>query len=222
MQPCLIFDYDGVIANSKEAWLHSFKRAMERLGYKAEISQAEFLKKAGPKTKETIESFLPEKDKHKGAEGKEIIDEIVSTEGVEKATLCSNVTTMLSKLKKAGYSINLLTNSDAAFVYPGLKKFRLDRGVFDLVITADDPFQKKEAAIEFIATANEVETRDCIYVADRPHDAEIAHNVGAKIIGISNATAWATESEMKKAKPDFLIHDLAELPALLEKSFKRD
>ena len=220
MKPYLIFDYDGVIADSKEAWFYSFKRTLEKLGYN-NIDISDFIKHAGPKTKETIESFLPEKDKPKSAEGKEIIDKIVATDGVEKMKLCSNAKETLLKLKKACYGMALLTNSDSAFVYPGLKKFGLDKGIWDFVITADDPFPTKEKAIAFIAASNEISVSGCVYIADRAGDVKVARNAGTKMIAISNETAWETENRMKEANPDIIIKDLSELPAALEKLFKQ-
>ena len=160
MKPYLVFDYDGVIADSRESWYYSFKQTIKKLGSKQEITPDDLLRRAGPKTKETIEIFLPRNMRHKSAEGKEIIDKIVSTEGVEKANLCSNVKETLEELKKLGYKMSLLTNSDSAFVYPSLKKFGINNGLWDFVITADDIFPKKEDAIEFIAAANELETKN--------------------------------------------------------------
>ncbi len=214
--PYLIFDYDGVIANSREAWLYSFRKTLKKLSHD-HVTAEEFTKHAGPKTEATIESFLPEKEKYKAKEGKEIIDGIISTEGVERLTLCRNAKKTLQDLKKAGYSMSLLTNSDAAFVYPGLKKFGLDKGIFDLVITADDTFETKEDAIEFIAAVNKIEASDCAYIADREHDIEIARNVGAKIIAVSNEFSWANEGDIINARPDFIAKDLMEIPGMLKK-----
>ncbi|HIJ97782.1 TPA: HAD family hydrolase [archaeon] len=220
MKPYLIFDYDGVIADSKEAWFYSFKKTLENLGHN-NIDVGDFLKHAGPKTEATIESFLPQKDKHRAHEGKEIIDKIVAKEGVEKMRLCSNVKETLVELKKLGYKMSLLTNSDSAFVYPGLKKFGLDKEIWDFVITADDPFPTKEKAIAFIAASNQISASGCVYIADRAGDVKVARNAGTKMIAISNETAWETENRMKEANPDIIVKDLSELPAALEKLFKQ-
>ena len=217
MKPYLIFDYDGVIADSRESWFYSFKETLKKLGYKKEITPEDLMRVAGPKTEATIERFLGEKENSRGAEGKEIIDKIVSTKGVEKMNLCSNAKETLDKLQKLGYSMCLLTNSDAAFVYPSLKKVGLDSGIWDLVITADDTFPTKENAIGFIAAANGLKTADCVYVADRPHDIEVARSAGAKIICVSNETSWSAEEDLKKLNPDCIIHNLPELPNALKK-----
>src|SRR3989344_5187382 len=216
MRPLIIWDYDGVIINSREAWLYGFEETMKRLGHK--FARPRILEKVGPKTEKVIEMFLPEGEKHRAAEGKKLIDEIVSTEGLERASLCPNAKEILEKLRKEKYDIVLLTNSDALFTYRGLEKFGLAKNIFDLVITADDPFETKEDAIKFILESFEYEGKNAVYIADKHGDVEIARNAGVKSIIVSNEFSWEKEEVVRAANPDFLIHDLKELPALLTKT----
>lgn len=215
MKPLLIWDYDGVIINSKEAWLYAFQETMKKLGHKFTLPQ--ILDKVGPKTEKVIEMFLPEKEKHLAGKGKEIIDEVVSTEGLEKANLCPNAKEVLEKLRKQNFKMVLLTNSDSLFVYRGLEKFGLNGNLFDLVITADDPFENKEAAIRFILASFEYENGNAVYIADKHGDIDIARNTGVKSIIVTNEFSWEKEEVIRAANPDFLIKDLNELENILKK-----
>ncbi|HIK00647.1 TPA: HAD family hydrolase [archaeon] len=216
MKPYLIFDYDGTLVNSKEMWLSAFKEVMKKFGH--EMRNEDIKARMGPKTKEMIALCLPENEKQKAELGKEMIDQIVSSEkGLKLVNLCSNALETITALKKKGYKMSLVTNSDAAFVFASLKRFQIQDGFWDLIITADDPFAKKEDSFKFLTEALEL-NNGIVYIADKASDAALAKNAGVKSVIIASAHSWDSEEKIMAARPDFLIHDLKELPKLLTKS----
>ncbi len=215
MKPYLIFDYDGTLVNSKQMWLEAFKEVMKKFGHP--MQDGDIKARMGPKTKDMIALCLPENEKEKAEQGKELIDKIVSSEqGLKIVNLTANAKETLEQLKKNGYKMSLVTNSDAAFVFASLSRFGIN-GFWDLIITADDPFAKKEEAFKFL-----IETlglnNGIIYVADKASDAVLARNANIKSIIVASPHAWDSEEKIMAAQPDFLIHDLKELTKLLTKS----
>ena len=215
MKPYLIFDYDGTIVDSRTMWGTAFLQTMKKLGHP--ITEQELMAKMGPKTKELIEIFLPENEKRRAAEGKEIIDKIVSSDsGLKLAPLCPGAKETLKRLKANGHKMSLITNSDAAFVYESLKRFGLLNDIWDLVITADDPFLKKEESFKFITDVLELKTENVFYIADKVSDVVLSKNAGVRSVIVSNQCSWDSEEKIKAVGPDYLIKDLKELEKFLK------
>lgn len=215
----LIFDFDGVIVSSKQMYLYAFKKTLARQGYDYSYEEIEPL--LGQKTKKVISELIPESDKErerKIREAKEYIDKLCSSkECIDKVVLLPHAKEVVQKLFKQNYKLAILTNSDMSFVKTMLSKFSLN-SLWHKIITADDDFETKEDAILFLSKSFRVALHDAFYIGDMVKDVEIARRVGCRIISIPG---WDSEEMLKKAKPDYLIHDLTKLPQVLDKVFKK-
>ncbi len=216
MKPYLIFDYDGTLVNSKEMWLTAFRDLMKKFGHP--MSNAEIKEKMGPKTKDMIAGCLPEKEKHKAEQGKELIDEFVSSdEGLKLVNLCDGAKETLQGLKAKGYKMSLVTNSDSAFVFESLKRFEILDGLWDIIVTADDPFATKVDSFNLLTELFGLKKENVFYIADKASDATLAKTAGVKSIIIAAPHAWDSEEKIKAAGPDYLIKDLKEMEKILKK-----
>jgi phosphoglycolate phosphatase-like HAD superfamily hydrolase len=200
-------------------YLYAFRKALAQQGY--DYSYEEIRPLLGQKTKKVISDLIPESDEgreEKIRKAKEYIDKLCSSkECIDRVVLLPHAKEVIQKLHEQDYILTILTNSDRSFVKTMLRKFSLNN-FWHKIITADDDFETKEDAILFLSKTFKVAMHNVIYIGDMVKDIEIARRVGCRIISIPG---WHSEETLKRAKPDYLIHDLIELPQLLNKIFKK-
>ena len=59
------------------------------------------------------------------------------------------------------------------------------------------------------------QSQDCVYVGDTPEDVEMARAAGVRAIAVLGP--FPTEKRLRAVKPEILLNELRELPALLRK-----
>lgn len=123
---------------------------------------------------------------------------------------------VLSKLKREGYKLGLVTDTDGK---KGMKRKRLRRlpllKFFDVVVIGgDDTTHAKPSPESFLLAARKlhVEPKECLMVGDKPFtDIRGAKAAGMKAVLVKKRD-WKTGD-----KPDAVVHSLSEVLALLEK-----
>ena len=124
--------------------------------------------------------------------------------------------TVLSKLKKNGYKLGLVTDTDGK---KGMKRRRLKRlslaRFFDAVaIGGDDTAHAKPSPESFLLAAKKLHVKpgECLMVGDKPFtDIRGANAAGMKAV-LLKKREWKTRD-----KPDAVVYSLAEVLPLLEK-----
>jgi len=207
----IIFDLDGVLIDSKEAVYFAATNAFKKFGIKITKKQLDENIKGRGAFKD-FENLVPEKDPVKKrallAEVVELFDEEKTrNQFLDKLKLNHGAKELLKELKRKGYLICLLTNSNRLGVEAILFKFGLV-DFWDKIITKDDGFEKKEDALWFLMEEFEVSQKQTVYIGDMILDIKAARKVGCKIIA---KPGWDTKETLKKEKPDFLIDGLNEL-----------
>jgi phosphoglycolate phosphatase-like HAD superfamily hydrolase len=64
-----------------------------------------------------------------------------------------------------------------------------------------------------------LEPADCVYVGDTPEDVEMAEAAGVRAIAVLGP--FPTARGLRKARPEFLLRGLHELPGLLRNMYAR-
>jgi putative hydrolase of the HAD superfamily len=130
-----------------------------------------------------------------------------------KSPLFSDTMTTLHRIKKAGYRIAMVSDSDGT---PGMKMKRIRRQPFlkyleEIVVAGEDTPDVKPSTAPFKLVANRLGLRmkDCVYVGDNPNtDIRGAKSAGMLMILIKRRGP-------KGGRPDYLVRSLSDAARLL-------
>ncbi|MFO7872439.1 MAG: HAD family hydrolase [Candidatus Undinarchaeales archaeon] len=209
----IIFDYDGVLMNSRPSWAHAFKKTSEKYGF--DYTYDEIVGHFGPKTEKVLEELI-DGDEKRVKEAKRFIDALLETEDVlsrSEATLEAN--SVIKTLKEKGHALVILTNGDRAFLEASLEYHNFDKSAFKELIPAEREKDTKPDAIKDLMERYNFSPDETYYVGDRGHDVTVAKNAGCKGI-ILVEHGWDSEENVKGQNPDEIIYSLNELPDIID------
>jgi HAD superfamily hydrolase (TIGR01549 family) len=205
----LIFDFDGVLVDSKQSILYTFQRSLEKQGYHYSIEEIE--RYIGQKPEEVISDLIPQDDSKRSEKierAKGEYDKILcSKEGLNKVKLLAAAIETVRTLSEKKFILAIVTNQYRKIVEATLKYFSLD-GYWDKIIAVDDGFKSKVDAALFIIKLYKTSPQNTAYIGDMVKDIEVAKKVGCKMIAIPG---WHSTEKLKNANPDYLINTLEEL-----------
>lgn len=96
-----------------------------------------------------------------------------------------------------------------------LEKEMKDYGFSGLIDFIDASNEDKREKIDALIERHLIERESTLFVGDMVHDIETAKQAGIKSVAV--LSGYDGREKLEKAKPDFIIKDLGELPALIEK-----
>ncbi|MGB9659395.1 MAG: HAD family hydrolase [Nitrososphaerales archaeon] len=127
----------------------------------------------------------------------------------------------LAKIKNLGLKLAIVTNNGRKATSIVTKKFGLN-DFFDVIITREDSKELKpdggsiKKAIEVLG----INAKEAIYVGDSVIDI-LAAKV-AKVISVAVPTGVSNIKNLVEAEPDYLIHSLRDIIALLDSASKKE
>ena len=199
MVKAVLFDMDGVLVDSFEAWLRLVNSVSEEFGY-PEISSQQFKRVYGQSTASDVALFYP------GMTTTEIDSYYENHFHDFKEFVCSapecHATT--ENLKELGVSLAVITNTAGSLAREILIGLDIE---IDCVIGGDEVENGKPAP-DIVFKACEllgVSPKGSIVVGDSVYDMEAARVSGAYSIGINGVEGDST------------IHSLGELTGIVEK-----
>jgi len=208
----IIFDMDGVLVDSKEMWVGVVHRTLQEAGIGINVEKVRQL--IVPSVPLTIERLVPHDTPGR--------DQVVRSSIIRARQLCIQATAAQSRpvdgvaealaaLRSRGMRIFLVTNGVSAYVQKVLTVFSLSG--FERVISSDNGFANKEAAIADISAKTRIRLEEVAYVGDVAMDVEVARRSGCKSIIAWTRTSWEwpDRSKIDAAKPDTIVSSLAEL-----------
>jgi len=124
---------------------------------------------------------------------------------------------VLAQLNKR-HKLGLVSSGDRDRVSRQLREFRLTR-VFRTRVLGGDTEEKKPHPAPLLKALREMKADawDCVYVGDTPEDVEMARAAGVRAIAVLGP--FPTEKRLRAVKPEILLDELKELPALLHKLY---
>jgi pyrophosphatase PpaX len=184
----ILFDMDGVLIDSKEAWFYAFRsqrRELTREEFEREWwsrDQNENLKKIGMGSARFCDGVLAD-----------YLDRVVKVEGVEE--VLDGI-----ELPKA-----IITNTTRRCTEVLLDRFDLGRR-FDVVVASDDVEHAKPDSdpVRMACDALGVDPGDAAMVGDSEKDVEAGRRAGCVTIGFG-------------IEGDYRVDDIQELPALVRR-----
>jgi HAD superfamily hydrolase (TIGR01509 family) len=120
---------------------------------------------------------------------------------------------VLAQLNKR-HKLGLVSSGDRDRVSRQLQEFKLTR-VFQTRVLGGDTTEKKPHPAPLLKALKEMnaDPQDCVYVGDTPEDVEMARAAGVRAIAVLGP--FPTEKRLRAVKPEILLNELQELPALL-------
>jgi phosphoglycolate phosphatase-like HAD superfamily hydrolase len=203
----LIFDFDGVIADSFEEVIKVLNGLSSKFGYKKveaenisglrDLSSKDFYLKKFNISRIVLPLVIREAKK-------------ILRDRVLKMKPARGISSVLLKLRKEDIVLGVLTTNSVENVEKFLKKYKLD--VFEFVYSGNI-FFLKDRELKKIIKKHKFNKKDVLYVGDETRDIEAAKKSGV----ISIAVDWGFNSKkiLKEFEPDYLISDPKEFMGIL-------
>jgi len=209
----LIFDFDGVLVDSKELYVQVLWSALKTFG---EYRRKDVASQLIPSVSGTLSKFL-RKEKELDQAVRIVNEIILQEEHLRLLKPCDGVPEIPKVLSsQASYDMGLLTNSYRSFPDRGLARLGLE-DCFDRTIAADDGFESKAEGCLSLIRHFESSERMTLYVGDTIHDVNVARDVGCKVAIVLNTCSWMWSHReiVERSSPDYIIQSLDDLPNLL-------
>ncbi len=215
MVKAVIFDWDGTVADTREAVVQSFQRVLGEVG--CVVSDEFIAKRMGIGTKKTIEEALNECNIG-------LDDEMLENLVREKIRIQTSLTSIVNLFEEATelleelqgrIKIALATMSGRKIVDKLLLEKRIE-GYFDVVVTADEVSKPKPDPEVFLVSAAKlgVDPQDCVVVEDSIFGVRAAKAAEMKCIAVPSG-AYSRE-ELQEESPDLMVDALIEKERILK------
>lgn len=206
----IMFDLDGTILDTKPAYIEAARIAFEIIGQKMpETAVALEIPKR-------MEQRQPIADIVKG-DVKHFLDVYLKTfhsiSASKTKPFFHTANTLAALSVRAKLALITMRYVPCTDVVSELEQFKLDQYFAHIVTALDtrEPKPSPEALIKAVA-AMDVEMCECVIVGDSVIDVEAGRAAGIKTVSV--LTGLYSHEELSKAKPDYIMASVAELPAL--------
>lgn len=209
----IIFDLDGTLVDSREAYIEAARNAMAVSGLKIVRSNLEIEIPRRLEQDQPIDDLIPNVDVERF---KEIYLKAYYQATMEKTKPFLRVERTLKKLSsKAALAVITRRNVTGNEVRKELSKFGLS-AYFKKILTSRDTSKPKPSPEAFIKCAEylNVNIRDCAVVGDSVIDVRAGKFAGARTVAV--LTGIFNLEELQSEKPDLILRSVNELPDHLE------
>lgn len=211
----VIFDMDGVLVDSRPLYCRVIAETLRERGIA--LSLDEIAGKVVPHVKKWVDSVLPQNLEDRERSLDDLTLEVRDRMATVPATLATaaGAEKVLSELGRR-YPLFLITNSGAGFAERVLSQAKLSR-FFEKVVTANDGFPGKEAAITAVVGERGISPREAVYIGDTEHDVVYGKKAGCRVIVVYSPFSWVYGGlkKIEEAGPDLIVNSLKALPEIL-------
>ena len=194
----VLFDMDGVLVDSLDAWFHTYNDALKSFGFK-ELGKKEFAKGFGSPIEQDIN------DHFIGKTVKEVANRY-NANFIKRKKLVKifpESKKILSELKKRKIKLALLTNS-TTFIALSILKHHKIRKYFDVILAMEDVKKRKPAPDMVLKACKKlgVKPKNAIIVGDTMNDMIAGKRAGCITVGYT-------------IKGDYMVDKLKEIYKLI-------
>jgi HAD superfamily hydrolase (TIGR01509 family) len=213
MLKAIIFDFDGVLADSMPYHAHAWKLAFEKAG--VEINKDDIYEIEGSNHVGIIQLMFQKMDKspqpHQfdeiAQEKRKIFSQIANLKNFEDMDKC------LSQLKNK-FKLAVVSGADKNAVFNMVGRFYPD--VFDVIVTGEDVDNGKPSPEPYLKALGllNVEKNECIVVENAPLGVNSAKNAGLYCVAVPT---YVDPDKLDKA--DVVVKDHSGLKKYLQKIY---
>ncbi len=199
---CVIFDFDGTLADTEERALYIYNSLAEKYNYKS-ITREELHKIKHLNIKEIIETVeiplkkLPKIIKH----GQKLLKNEMHT----IKPFDEKLEEILIELKKRVKVMGIITSNSNRNVKAFMRNQHIDS--FDFIESS--PLMSKEIKISSTARKYSIPKSDILYVGDESRDIAACKKAGVKCAAVT--WGYNYPEALLKESPDYMIEDLTSL-----------
>jgi HAD superfamily hydrolase (TIGR01509 family) len=194
----VLFDLDGVLIDSYQAWFRQFNDALRHFGYKP-IREEVFRQHWGQSTEEDVRTFYPGRSL---AEVRKYFADHYH-EYTSYLKVNPDARAVLKQIRDMKMKLGCVTNSHRRIVQNMLKQTRIDK-FFEVVVTADDAPKPKPAPDMLLKACRvlKISPTEAVFIGDTATDMKACRNAGCRFVGY-------------KVDAKIAVRSLKELPELL-------
>ena len=175
----VLFDLDGVLVDSFEAWFHTFNDGLKHFGLR-KLSRTEFSKQFGGPIERDIKKYFVGKT----------VEEVKNMHNSNfmkwknYVKLNQQSKTILGKIKNKKIKLGLITNSTRFIASTILSHFNLKK-YFKVIVTMDDVKRRKPAPDMILKACKimKVKPKNTILVGDSKNDLLAGRRAGCVTVG---------------------------------------
>lgn len=208
----IFFDLDGTLTNPAEGITNSVAHALKYYGISVS-DKTQLYKFIGPPLAQSFSEFYGFSP-HKAKEAVDKYREYFADTGIFENKVYDYIPEVLSKLKKAGFSLAMATSKPEVFAKRIADKFELTQ-YFDFIggSLLDNSRTDKGEVIEYVLSSLKADREKTIMVGDRSHDILGAKKCSVKSVGV--LYGFGNREELEKAGADYIAETPAQLGHLL-------
>lgn len=139
---------------------------------------------------------------------------------VRRARLRRGARSVLQTLNERDHEVLILSNHTVEKINTHTKRLGIHSYFSTILANGEDRrnFKHRDKGDRLGAYLNRKHNRQALVVGDTPEEIEIARHHG--IVSVALTHGQCSLKRLRAAKPDFLIHNLTEIPAIAQKVFK--
>ncbi len=212
----LLFDFDGVLADSNDVHLEVCRRALREAGITREISDGELTCHFGKPylvvLREVMGSdFTPERLEKASRLQLRLL---YSDWFMQQITLVDGTENLLSELKEKGFKVGVASGNDRRFLEKALSHLGID-DFFDVVVSSDDVRNSKPEPDMILKAMRALGVREgeTVYIGDSQNDIIAAKKAGVKSIFVLSGILKKEKAE--ELGPDLIVDSIRDIKRFL-------
>lgn len=210
----ILFDMDGVIADSEPHWSSIDTELLGRYGhvYTPEHKQWVMGKSFPLSSGYYVEQFGLPKTADELTQERKAIARTYYTTHIEPFEHAKRV---LDWLREYGLRIGLATSAESSLALPFLERHDL-LPLFDMLTTGEEVTNGKPAPDIYLLAAKKLDAtpQNCLVVEDALAGVQAGKSAGMRVAAIPDAQF--VNPQDYRGKADFILNDLGELPSIIE------
>jgi phosphoglycolate phosphatase len=213
--PNIIFDFDGTLSDSRRDIATAQLWALRQLGFH-DYREEDIFPLIGKPLQVTFEHLLPAEHHARIPEAIAHYAEYYPPRSLVTTTLFPGVRETLQELKKRGHRLAVASTKKG----PGILRVTEHFGItalFDRLQGSEDmSYKPAPDVIHAVLESQQWETHDTIMVGDT--DADILAGFAAGVATCAVTYGALAAAELAALDPDYIIHSITELPAIVGES----
>jgi HAD superfamily hydrolase (TIGR01509 family) len=209
----VIFDLDGVLADTNSMWVQLYRGIIHKLGISGNLSDDQITKNFGEKFQIVLEELVGKENLEEAT--KMLEKRINSEDWVNNIKPTPHALEVLEHLREHKFKLGVVSGNRAKILKRSLRILGMAK-YFQTTVGADEVKKAKpspEALLKALSELN-LSKSEVIYLGDHQNDVKSAISAGIKVAVV--LTGALNHKKARELEPDWIIPDLSRLLKILE------